>query len=175
MTICPYCDYENIEGADICEECEQPLSHLHLPAPATAVERRLLKDRIRLLEPKTPIAVARETPVRDVLRMMVQRSIGCVVVVEDKKPVGIFTERDALFKLNTDAVALGGKPVAEFMTAAPETLDSAAKIAFAVHRMDLGGYRHIPIVSEDGNLTGIISVRDILRYLTQSMTGVDSA
>ena len=40
-----------------------------------------------------------------------------------------------------------------------------AKIAFAVQRMDQGGYRHLPIVDRDEKLTGIISVRDIMRYL----------
>jgi CBS domain-containing protein len=144
MTLCPYCGYENIAGADVCDECEQPLADLYLPTPATAVERRLLKDRIRLLSPKTPIAVSPSTPVRDVLRTMVERKIGCVVVVDGGKPVGIFSERDALQKLNTDAAQLADHPISEFMTASPETLDAAAKIAFAVHRMDLGGFRHYP-------------------------------
>ena len=45
-----------------------------------------------------------------------------------------------------------------------------AKIAFAVQRMDLGGYRHLPIVDREGQLSGIISVRDILEYLTERMS-----
>jgi CBS domain-containing protein len=40
------------------------------------------------------------------------------------------------------------------------------KIAFAIHRMNVGGYRHIPIL-EDGRPVGVISIRDILAYLTQ--------
>ena len=45
---CPYCDNEVIEGADECEACGQPLTESHLPVPATAVERALLTDRVRL-------------------------------------------------------------------------------------------------------------------------------
>jgi CBS domain-containing protein len=55
------------------------------------------------------------------------------------------------------------------MTAKVESLPPTAKIAFAVHRMDLGGYRHIPVVNADGEPTGIFSVRDILAYLTRKL------
>ena len=55
------------------------------------------------------------------------------------------------------------------MTPNPQTLVANAKIAFAVQRMDLGGYRHLPIVGEAGELVGIISARDILRHLTDVM------
>ena len=55
------------------------------------------------------------------------------------------------------------------MTARLECLEADAKMAFAFQRMDLGGYRHIPIVDDTGRLAGIISVRDILDYLTRMM------
>ncbi len=167
--ICPYCETENIAGVDDCAKCGQPLTDLHLPDPPTLVERSLLTDHIGVLEPKEPIAVAADTPVRTALRTMVDRGIGCLVVVEAGKPVGIFSERDALVKLNTDAAALGDRPVTEFMTPDPETLEIDAKVAFAVQRMDVGGYRHIPIVGDAGDLTGVISVRDILQYVTEKL------
>ena len=169
MTICPSCGTENIEGVDECDECGQSLADMHLDGPLLQVERSLLTDRVGLLGPKTPITVAADTPVQKVLRMMVDRSIGCLIVVRNDEPVGIFSERDALFELNVDAKELGDQPVGKYMTSNPQTLQESAKIAFAVHRMDLGGYRHIPIVGENGHLTGIISVRDILRYLASKL------
>ena len=54
------------------------------------------------------------------------------------------------------------------MTESPETLEADDKIAFALHKMDVGGYRHIPILS-DGEISGIISVRDILGHLTREL------
>ena len=101
---------------------------------------------------------------------MVDRRIGCIVIEQAGKPVGIFSERDALRKLNVDAAELASHPVSEFMTAQPQTLVSNAKIAYAVQRMDLGGYRHLPIVKDDGELVGIISARDIINYLTDKMS-----
>ena len=175
MIECPFCEAENIPGADVCEECGQPLSDMHLPTPATAVERSLLKDRMGALAPKAPLTVESDTPVGDVLRLLVDHAIGCAIVVDSGNLVGIFTERDALVKLNVDYAELASRPVSEFMTPSPEALDIRAKIAFAVQRMDLGGFRHIPIVDDEGHPTGIISVRDILRYLTEKLTTAEKS
>ena len=168
--LCPYCDHENIDGTDLCERCQMPLSDLYLVKPASPIELGLITDRVRKLGPKPAISVAADTPVQQVLHLLVDKAIGCVVVADEGRAVGIFSERDALLKINTDVDQLGDRPVSEFMTPEPETLDAAAKIAFAVQRMDFGSYRHLPIVSEAGELTGIISVRDILRYLTERLT-----
>jgi CBS domain-containing protein len=170
MIICPYCSSENIEGTDLCEECGEPLTDSHLTPPSNEVEQGLLKDRVSVLSPKKPLTVKPTTPVGDVLKLMVDRRIGCIVVEEGGKPVGIFSERDALRKLNVDAATLSDHPVSEFMTPQPQTLVANAKIAYAVQRMDLGGYRHLPIVKDDGELVGIISARDIIGYLTDKMT-----
>lgn len=165
MTACPYCAHENLPGMDVCDQCGHSLTDLYLPEPASDVERGLLTDRVEALAPRPPIAVAPETPTADVLRLMVDRRIGCVLVVQDDRLLGIFSERDALLKLNIDAARLGDRPVADFMTTPVDTLDGDAKIAFAVHRMDLGSFRHVPVVDEAGKPTGIISARDILRHL----------
>jgi CBS domain-containing protein len=59
-------------------------------------------------------------------------------------------------------------PIAEFMTANPETVEADARIAFALHKMDIGGYRHMPVVSE-GRVVGVISIRDVLDYITANL------
>jgi CBS domain-containing protein len=166
---CPYCDHEVIEGADECEACGQPLTESHLPVPATAVERALLTDRVRLFQNRKPLIVAPTTSVREVLRLLADNKVGCVLVQEEGKTVGIFTERDVLLKLGEKAPELGHRPVSEFMTAKVESLPSSAKIAFAVHRMDHGGYRHVPVMNDQGQIVGIFSVRDILSYLTRKL------
>jgi CBS domain-containing protein len=164
--LCPYCDAENIEGADECDKCGEALTHLSNRVPASSVEADLLRDRIERLWPKTPAAVAPDTSVAEVLAKMVDAKIGCVMVVDKGKLVGIFSERDALMKLNTDAAKFMQRPISQFMTPDPVTLETNDKIAYALHKMNVGGYRHIPILFE-GKLAGVISIRDILRYLTE--------
>ena len=171
MVTCPSCNTENIDGDDHCEGCGQPLNHTHLQPPASAVERSLLQDRVGVLNPKSPITVPASTAVGDVLRLMVQNNIGCVLITHGNRPIGIFSERDALRKLNTQVAQLNSRPVSDFMTPDPQTLVDNAKVAHAVQRMDLGGYRHLPIVSQNDDLVGIISARDILCYLANRMKG----
>ena len=170
MSQCPHCDTENIQGSELCANCGQPLTHLEKLVPATAVERSLLKDRLTVLEPSQPVvSVGPDVPLRDVISLLAGRSIGCVLVVREGRVEGIFSERDVLCKIGVRAEELAERPVSEFMTRDPQTLDLKAKVAFAVHRMDLGSYRHVPIVNEGGQPAAIVSVRDILRYLTEKM------
>ena len=171
MILCPYCDHEVIEGADECDECGQPLTDLHRPLPASEVELSLLTDRLYSYTSKRPMVISPTMPVREVLRLLVDNRIGCLLVVEQGKLVGIFTERDVLMKLNDRAAELGDRPVSQFMTETVQSLPATAKIAFALHRMDLGGYRHVPIVDDEGRPIGIFSVRDMLNYLTRKMAG----
>ena len=166
---CPYCDSDVIEGADTCDACGQPLTESHLPVPATAVERALLTDRVKLFQGRQPLTVSPAATVRDVLRMMADNKVGCVLVAEQGKMAGIFTERDALLKLGEKAAEFGNRPISEFMTSKVESLPPTAKIAFALHRMDMGGYRHVPVIDEQNNTVGIFSVRDILSYLTKKL------
>ena len=175
MIDCPSCGAENIPGVDECSGCGQPLSDLYLQTPESELEQNLLTDRVSVLEPKKPITIEPGMQVRDVLRMMVDQKIGCLIVAEDGKPIGIFSERDALMKLNVNVTAFGDRPVSDFMTPSPQTLEANAKLVFALQRMDVGGYRHLPIVDDEGQLTGIVSVRDILQYLTKAVTATGTA
>jgi CBS domain-containing protein len=166
MILCPYCDAENIEGADVCAECELPLADLSLKAPASDVERGLLRDRIESLKPCTPISVGPDETIGSALKTMMSRGVGCLPVVEGDRLLGIFSERDAMMRLNVDAPKMADRPISEVMTVDPATLRARDKIAFALHRMNVGGFRHIPILDDDQRLIGVISIRDILRYLT---------
>ncbi len=166
MITCPFCESEILEGADICDDCQQSLTDMSIPQPATPVERGLLKDRIKTLEPKAPSTVSPDTPIGTVLEKMITESIGCVMIVHEDELIGIFTERDALMKLNAEVSQFVERPISSCMTPDPITLEAKNRIAFALHKMHVGGYRHIPIMTE-GKLTGVVSIRDILAYLTE--------
>lgn len=167
MITCPFCGAENIEGADMCDECEHSLTDVGVRQPASAVERGLLRDRIEVLRPRAPYAVAPDATVGESLRMMIERRVGCLVVVDAGRLLGIFSERDALLRLNVDAARMADRPISEVMTVNPATLKTRDKIAYALHRMNVGGFRHLPILDDEEKLVGIISIRDILLYLTE--------
>ncbi|HUY88815.1 MAG TPA: CBS domain-containing protein [Pirellulales bacterium] len=168
MLLCPYCGEENIDGADACDECLQPLAYLSKPRPASPLEHSLIKDRVSTLSPHPALVVEDETAVGEVMQLMVEQAIGCVMVLREHEVVGIFSERDVLLRIGVRAAEFWNRPVREFMTRSPETVDSEARIAFALHKMDVGGYRHLPVTT-DGRISGVISVRDILRYITDDL------
>lgn len=91
MVICPFCKEENIDGADECEQCHQPIEFLTKPRASSSLEHSILKDRVSMLGPRKPLAVDESTPVGEVLRTMVSHAIGCVIVVRGELMVGIFT------------------------------------------------------------------------------------
>ncbi|MEM8945639.1 MAG: CBS domain-containing protein [Planctomycetota bacterium] len=125
-----------------------------------------MKDRIEALSPKVPLTAAPQSTVADVLSQMVEASIGCVMIVDGDELLGIFSEVDAIRKIGADAAQMSGRAISSVMTPNPITLEAKDKIAFALHKMHVGGYRHLPITT-DGKLSGVISIRDILSYLSQ--------
>jgi CBS domain-containing protein len=140
MICCPNCDHDNIEGVDVCDRCGQPLSDLHLGDPKTDVERSLLLDRVSILWPRPPIVVAPDMRVHDVLRLLVDREIGCVFIVSaDQKVTGVFSERDALLRLNTQARDHKDRPISDVTTPTPQRLAADATVAIALPCTDLGG------------------------------------
>lgn len=169
--ICPSCGSEYIEGADTCGSCGQSVAEAHVYQPATVVEKSLIKDRVKDLTPKAPIVVSPDTPVDQVLDTLVENIIGCVFVVDDTgKIVGVFSERDALQRLGKDITKFNDRPISEVMTPQVNCLEETAKIAFAVRMMDQSGHRHVPVVNDNRDFEGVISARDILRFLRDKMS-----
>ena len=167
--ICPDCGAENIDGVDTCESCGQSLTMLNKPQRAPSpVGDGMLRDQIQTLNPKQPVTTSPDTPLEDALHIMLENKIGSILVVEDEKLVGIFSERDAVNRVGVEFDTLRNQPISDFMTPMPGTLEAENKIVFAVHKMAIGRYRHIPIVDGDRPV-GMISIRDILRYAEEQM------
>jgi len=80
--------------------------------------------------------------------------------------VGIFSERDVLLRIAHRFNQVATRPIAEFMTTDPVTLEADAPIAFALNKMSSGDYRHVP-VTRGGHVVGVLSLRDVLRFLSE--------
>jgi CBS domain-containing protein len=127
-----------------------------------ALDARMLREPIRLLNPRSPLAVAPSATLRDAVAIMREHHVGCVLVVEHGRLVGILTERDLLLKMERADL---DEPVTRLMTRDPETLEPSDPIVWALNRMSVGGYRHVPLVDHDGHPVGIVSVKDVVHYL----------
>lgn len=165
--ICPVCSYDNLPGCETCERCQQDLTQLDQPVAQDRVQRSLMEESVSALPPHPPITVHVETPLRDAIQTMLSSNVGAVLVLDASTSLaGIFTERDLLNKVagvvETDQL----RPVRDFMTTNPETVRTTDSLAFALHKMDAGGYRHLPVLAE-GKVVGVVSVRDMLRHFTR--------
>jgi CBS domain-containing protein len=165
--ICPACNENNLPGLDLCRNCSQDLTQLDRPVAHDRVERSLMDDTVSLLRPRPAVTAPPEASVAEAIRLMVERNIGTVLVTDRGGGLlGIFSERDLLLKVAGTYEDQAGRPVREFMTCRPETVRESDSLAFALHKMDCGDYRHLPVL-RDGKLLGVISVRDLLRHITR--------
>ncbi|MEN1681308.1 MAG: CBS domain-containing protein [Planctomycetota bacterium] len=174
MLVCPSCGAKNLEGADYCEHCHQPLNELSIRVPTGGVEAGLLRDTVSLLPRHQPQVVQPTTPVGEVLKQLAADPVGCVLVVDSAKPdqlAGIFSERDALMRLDPESSHWRTEPIERYMTPNPSTVPADAKIAFALHKMNHGAYRHLPLMEGD-RAVSILTVRDVLQYLTHRAKSV---
>lgn len=164
--ICPFCGSENLDGTDDCANCSQDLTSLDRHRGDTRLEKALMGQSLEALRPKPAVIVSPQTSVAKAIAAMCEHNIGCVLVGSLERVEGIFSERDVLLKVAHAGQGLEARPVSELMTPDPEMLDLSTPIAFALNRMSVGDFRHLPI-TEGGKLRGIISLRDFLAFLNR--------
>jgi CBS domain-containing protein len=165
--ICPTCGWDNLPGNETCAHCHQDLTSLDRPVAGNRVERSLMEDHVDALNFQTPTTILASATVRDAIATMLERNIGALLVVDEKgKLLGIFSERDLLKKVAGIHVLYADMPIRSFMTVKPAAVAGADTLAFVLHKMDGGGYRHVPVV-DGGRPIGVISVRDMLRHITR--------
>ena len=114
------------------------------------------------------VAFAPETTVSEVVDAMAKRRFGAVPVVENGRPVGIFTERDVLVRVVAARKDPETTRLGEVMTANPDTVKSSDAVLHALELMNQHGYRHLPVVDGD-RLIGVVSIRDLYRSVKEQM------
>lgn len=107
-----------------------------------------------------PLIGRKSDTVREATRRMAEHACSSILICENDKLVGIFTERDLLVRvvaadLDPDKVTLG-----EVMTPDPDTIDGSEPVIEAIRRMDEFSYRHLPVM-EGGKILGVVSWRDL--------------
>lgn len=108
------------------------------------------------------VSVGPRETVATVVKLLAERRIGCVPVVEDGRVVGIFSERDVVHGLAASGPELLDQPVADVMTAPAVTIERDTPILTALSLMTRRRIRHLPIV-ERGHMVGFISIGDLVK------------
>ena len=120
--------------------------------------RKIVPDVIRDQE---LVQLTGNATVREAAVLMQGRNVASVLIMEEDRLKGIFTERDVVQRV----VAAGRQPeevrLEEVMTKSPDTIGPGATALDALRLMQDGGYRHLPVVDK-GRVLGVVSRRDFL-------------
>lgn len=115
--------------------------------------REVMTKQLVTLEPSTSVAAA--------VTVMGMQRVGAVLVMENGRLEGIFTERDLVRALSYD-IGASSQPVAQWMTRNPVTVGTGASVEQALEIMLAGHFRHLPVM-EGESLVGVVSIRDLSR------------
>lgn len=114
-----------------------------------------------IIEKQSPVTGSANLTVAAAAKLMKSNHVGALLVVKDRQLAGIFTERDALFRVIAEGRDPGKIKLAEVMTTNPRSIAPDRPFAHALHLMYEGGFRHVPVV-EEGRPIGMVSARDAL-------------
>ena len=161
----------DFDGMPITGLDEEYIDEMEMPAEAlSAFQDLLVTSTLAELGPNVPVTVGKGSSLARTIRQMNRHNIGCVLVTdEEDRLTGIFTEWDVLNRVAGLVDDLAQQTITDYMTPDPLTLKSDLPIAQALNLMSIHGFRHLPLVDDSGQPTGIISFRDVVGYLNEAL------
>jgi len=117
--------------------------------------------------------------VKDAAIEMTKLKIGMVIIAENKQILGVFSERDIMVKIVAEGLNPETTPIEKVMTKKVMTVEMDQQLVEAWKIMQRGNFRHLPVIDQNGDPVGILSVKDILNLLSinheldQIMGGLD--
>jgi CBS domain-containing protein len=168
---CPYCGADTLPGDERCSQCLHSMMVREMPKAGRGdtIQQALLSQPVSELLTGADLLVCEpEDSVQKIVDTFNKSKKGCVLVYKNKKMVGILSNRDLLLRVVGKYDDLSKVKVAEVMTHNPGFVRPQDPMAYAVNKMSMGGYRHVPVIREDGTPVSILLIKDVLRYLSWS-------
>ncbi|MBN8705401.1 MAG: CBS domain-containing protein [Bacteroidetes bacterium] len=109
--------------------------------------------------------VNEDSPLSETIGIMQNKQFGALLVTHNDQLAGIFTERDILNRLIGATLELDSTPVSAYMTKNPESLMDTDPVVYAMNKMVVGGFRHIPITDKNGKPVSVLSIRDCIAFI----------
>ncbi len=115
-----------------------------------------------IIKDQVPCSVTKDQSVLEVARYMTDCQVGAVPVVEGDRILGIFSERDLMTRVVVKELDPKSTPVGDVMTTDVVVIDTNESYENCIRKMKQLNCRHLPVVSQDRKLIGVISLRDLL-------------
>jgi CBS domain-containing protein len=154
------------ENPELAREDVEAFDHDEGQHESSQLGSALLRETLKNALTNHGLVLDEQTPLDQALRQMREHRQGCILATRDGKLTGIFTERDVLMKVVGTSIDLARTPIRPYMTRDPVRLPEDAIVAYALNKMCLEGFRHVPLTDEEGRPVGVVSMRDIIEYLS---------
>lgn len=115
-----------------------------------------------------PFVCGPDTSIADAARAMESSDLGSLAVVEGMQLLGLITERD-IRRAVAESLDLEASEVSDVMSGDPDTFDPDLDVWDAAAWIAESGYRHMPVVADDGSLRGVVSIRDLISALVDTV------
>ncbi len=150
-------------------EFQDPIENYEHPDFDDPIEQALHDESVEQLRTTPFLCVSADTTVREAMKLMVGHQIACILISDEGRLAGVFSDRDVLDRVALEYDQVIDSPVRDVMTADPVFVlenDNAAKVLSV---MAVSGYRHVPVVNTDGVATGIVSPVRVSQFLAQQL------
>jgi CBS domain-containing protein len=111
------------------------------------------------------VALERTATVADAVGAVIENRVGAVLILEDQQLLGLFSERDTLTRVVAQGRVPSETPIVDVMTPDPECLSFDHELVFALNKMTVGGFRHVPILNKEGVPIAVVSMRDVVEHI----------
>ena len=151
------------------QEFQDPLENYDPKTYSDSLEQALVEQPVSVVQHEPYVAIPVDMPVCDALDKLANMHVACLLVQQDDKLVGIFSDRDVLDRVALEYEQIEDTPVGDVMTADPVFVYESQSAAAALSVMAVSGYRHVPVLDSKQRIVGIISPQRVTEFLKRHM------
>lgn len=148
---------------------QDPLENYEPPVFHDNLERALAEEPVSSIQCAPYASIAPDASVGDAVAKLGQMGIGCLIVMEGPRMVGLFSERDVLNKVAENFERTCKLPVSDLMTKKIMSIEDSDPAGAALCLMAAFGYRHAPVLGPKGEVVGIVSPQRMLEFLQRHL------
>jgi CBS domain-containing protein len=157
-------------SSDRQTEFQDPLQNYDPPEFTDELERALAEEPVGTIHCSPFAQISPDAPALEAIAKLQELGVGCLLVTEGKRLVGLFTERDVLNRVAENFRKASSLPVRELMTESSISVDESDPAGAALCVMAAFGYRHVPVLDSNRQVVGVVSPQRMLEFLLKYLT-----
>jgi CBS domain-containing protein len=152
------------------DKFQDPLENYEPKVYTDMLERALAEEKVIAIQYRPVATASPDTPVHEAIEELIKLHVGCLLIEEQGKLIGVFTDRDVLNKVALEYDQMKDKPVTEVMTPNPAFVYESDSSGAALSVMAVSGFRHVPVTDINQKVLGIISPQRVTTFLRKHLS-----